>query len=179
MNKIKMLSLTMLFLVAITLAGCSPTGELSIKEQWARPGMLGANSAIYFILDNPSNQADTLLSAKTDVAAVVELHETMMMAAEETDKPVEGSEHGQGKGMEGGEVMKMMPQENVPVPAQSQVEFKPGGLHVMLIDLQRELSVGDTFQVTLVFQNAGEMQLEVTVKEPLPTRSTTTHIIRV
>ena len=68
--------------------------------------------------------------------------------------------------MDANGVMSMQPQESVPVPAQGTVEFKAGGLHVMLINLNRDLKVGDTFTVTLNFQNAGEITVDVTVKEP-------------
>ena len=42
--------------------------------------------------------------------------------------------------------------------------FEPGGLHVMLINLQRDLNEGETISLVLKFKNAGEMQLEVPVK---------------
>ena len=61
--------------------------------------------------------------------------------------------------------MQMTPQEFVPIPAGEQVVFKPGDLHVMLIKLHDQLNVGDTFDLTLVFENAGEIALSVTVQE--------------
>jgi len=65
-----------------------------------------------------------------------------------------------------GGVMMMVQQENVPVGAQSQIEFSPGGLHVMLIGLNQDLNPGDTFQVTLNFENAGQITMDVPVREP-------------
>ena len=62
--------------------------------------------------------------------------------------------------------MTMQQQESVPIPANDSVEFKPGGLHVMLINLIDGLKPGDTFDLTLNFQNAGETTVEVTVREP-------------
>lgn len=55
-------------------------------------------------------------------------------------------------------------QHNVLVSA-GKTEFKPGGLHVMLIGLNNDLRVGDTFTVTLNFEMTGEQTLSVTVKE--------------
>ena len=63
-------------------------------------------------------------------------------------------------------IMSMEQQDQVPIPANEIVEFAPGGLHVMLVSLGQDLSVGDTFPITLVFQNHGEMSLSVEVKQP-------------
>jgi len=63
-------------------------------------------------------------------------------------------------------VMKMTPQEVVEIPADTTLEFAPGGLHVMLIGLVDDLAVGDTFQVTLEFENHAPIQLDVQVLEP-------------
>jgi copper(I)-binding protein len=46
------------------------------------------------------------------------------------------------------------------------VEFEPGGLHVMLVNLSRDLKSGDQFKITLNFQNAGDMALDAEVMEP-------------
>ena len=249
--------LTGLTLIAIMLiAGCTQADNLAVEEAWARPGIQDANSAVYFIVSNATSEGDTLLSAESDIATAVELHESMIKTVDEgqgemvklmedeshehmedhhqdceiEDHEHEGSKdcedhhedgehhddhHGDGDmedhhaegehhdnhhedgdmedhheegehhndhhadanvgenametsmmaGMEGG-VMMMVQQENVPVSAESQVEFKPGGLHVMLIGLKQDLNPGDTFAVTLNFENAGEITLDVPVREP-------------
>jgi copper(I)-binding protein len=127
----------------LLVSACSSGGELSVKDAWARPGMAGGNSAVYFTLDNPASEDDVLLEAEGSVAERVELHLSKM-------------EEG---------VMKMQQQESIPVPAESTVEFAPGGLHVMLIGLEDELKVGDSFPLTLRFQNVGEIRLEIPVQE--------------
>ncbi len=65
-----------------------------------------------------------------------------------------------------GGMMRMQPVEAVSVPAGGTVEFKPGGLHVMLMDLRRDLKPGDTFSLTLRFEKAGALGVEVTVRQP-------------
>ena len=60
--------------------------------------------------------------------------------------------------------MSMHHQMSVPIPAGEEVAFEPGGLHVMLINLQRDLNDGETISLVLKFKNAGEMQLEVPVR---------------
>lgn len=139
----------LLFFFAIILgvwsAGCQSRPALSVMQAWARPAASGENSAVYFVIDNPTADDDALLAASTEVAAQVELHMSMMS---------EGS------------TMTMHPQELVNVPAKSRVEFKPGGLHVMLIGLKQELKVGDRFTLRLKFQRAGEIAVDVEVKQP-------------
>jgi copper(I)-binding protein len=67
--------------------------------------------------------------------------------------------------MESG-VMKMQAQDSIALPANGQAKLEPGGLHIMLINLRRDLKAGDKFPVTLRFQHAREMTLQVQVKEP-------------
>jgi copper(I)-binding protein len=132
-------------LIAILIAvGCGGQ-TLAVEEAWARPAITGGTGGVYFAIDNPTSQPDILLSAASDVAGSVELHMSMMQ------------EDG---------AMTMAHQDSVPVPANDRVEFKPGGLHVMLIDLNRDLTAGERFQITLQFQNAGEVSVEAEVKEP-------------
>ncbi|HEB64165.1 MAG TPA: copper chaperone PCu(A)C [Chloroflexi bacterium] len=136
--------LTTLALVLV-LTACGGSKSLTVQNVWARPGVGGQNSAVYFVIDNPGGQADNLLDASSDIADAVELHKSEM------------GDNGE---------MKMIHQEKIPVPAKGQVEFKPGGFHVMLIGLKRDLNPGDTFQVTLHFEKAGDITLDVPVKQP-------------
>jgi len=62
--------------------------------------------------------------------------------------------------------MVMQQQESIPIPAGDSVELKPGGLHVMLIELRQDLKPGDELELILNFQNAGEMEYKVTIREP-------------
>jgi hypothetical protein len=133
-----------LLAVALLLSACGGSNSLAVTDVWARPGNADGNSAIYFIV-TPGSQADTLLSASSDVAMMVELHESKM------------TEEG---------TMMMQKQVNVPIPTGGKVAFKPGGLHVMLMGLKNDLKVGDQFKVTLTFEQAGQISLDVTVKEP-------------
>jgi len=156
----------MLVMVILILSACTPTGGLTIIEVWARPGMSGGTSAAYFIIDNPSSQTDTLLGADADISEAVEIHMTVPVGEAEMNEGMggeegEGAGEGHGGGMQG---MKMIPVENLEVPKGS-VEFKPGGLHVMFIGLNNDLKIGDSFTLTLTFENAGAITLNVPVKE--------------
>jgi len=66
-----------------------------------------------------------------------------------------------------GDVMRMAQVEGgIEVPAGGQVELKPGGYHVMLIGLTRDLAVGDTFPVTLEFASGNTLAVEAEVRQP-------------
>ncbi len=52
------------------------------------------------------------------------------------------------------------------LPAGETIEFAPGGLHIMLIDLHRDLLVGERFELVLVFEEAGEIMVESEVRAP-------------
>lgn len=129
------------------LAACQSSritiGVLEVKDAWARPAAAGDNGAVYFIIENGTSQDDALLSARADIATAVELHLSQM----------------------DGDHMSMHEQEQVVLPAREAVEFSPGGLHVMLVDLTRGLKTGETFDMTLRFEHVGEKNITVTVKD--------------
>lgn len=136
-----------LFVIPLFLTECAPppTGGITISGAWARPGFSGGNSAVYFIIENSGEQADSLLSAEANVSQHVQLHESMM----------------DNSGM-----MSMHEQERVEAPARDQIAFQPGGLHVMLINLNEDLNPGDRFNLVLIFQGAGQVPVDVEVREP-------------
>lgn len=137
------LGITLVF--ALVLSACVKAEEFKVMDAWARPGNAGGNGAVYFIISNATDTDDTLLSASTDVASAADVHMSMMNA---------------------NEVMTMRMQESVEVPAQGKLEFKPGGLHVMLVGLSRDLKAGDTITLTLNFENSGRITIQTPVKEP-------------
>jgi hypothetical protein len=66
-----------------------------------------------------------------------------------------------------GDVMKMrMLPEGLAVPAKGEVLLKPGGYHVMLIGIKRDLVVGDTFALDLEFEKSGTVTVQPEVREP-------------
>ena len=132
------------FLLMMLVTACGSSGELRIRDAWARPAAAGENGAVYFVVDNGTGADDRLLSVDSDVASPVEVHMSILM------------DNG---------VMSMQMQESVPVPAGDRVEFKPGGLHIMMVLLNRALQVGDTITLSLMFEKAGSIQIDVPVKE--------------
>lgn len=135
-----------LMLAALLVSACGATSrELAIQDAWARPTSAGENGAAYFMISNGTSVTDTLLSVSCDIATAAEVHMSM------------GDANG---------VMSMQMQEAVTIPAGESVDFKPGGLHVMLVNLTRDLKPGDTITLTLNFKETGNVVVEVQVKEP-------------
>jgi copper(I)-binding protein len=115
--------------------------SVAVEKAWSRATAEGASTgAVYLILKN-DGPADRLVAASAPVAERVELH---IMS------------------MEGG-VMRMRELSAIEVPAQGTVEFKPGGLHLMLVGLKQPLKEGDRYTLTLKFEKAGTVQAPVTV----------------
>jgi copper(I)-binding protein len=142
--KTNKLLLILLGIILLTTA-CGGDDQLSIRDAWARPGFRGDNSVVYLTINNPLDVDDGLIGASSDIAGVTEVHLSRMDDAG---------------------TMTMERQDLVDIPANGVAELSPGGLHVMLVNLGSDLSVGDTFPLTLEFQTAGDITVEVEVKQP-------------
>lgn len=137
-------TISILILLLITACSNNPNNEnVQIEKIWARPTLEGNNSAVYFIIQNNQSTNEKMLSAESTIAEFSEIH---------LSSNVDG-------------VMKMMEQEYVEIEAGKSLEFKPMSYHIMLINLKQDLNVGDQFNLTLSFENAGEKELLVEVKE--------------
>jgi periplasmic copper chaperone A len=128
-------------LMLFSLTACGPS-QFTVNDPWSRPALARGTGAAYFVIENPL-AADALIDAKSDVSEVVEIHKTVMAQ---------------------GDVMQMMKMERITIP-NGKTEFKPGGSHVMFINLKRDLKAGETIALTLEFQNAGKINLQVKVQD--------------
>jgi copper(I)-binding protein len=63
-------------------------------------------------------------------------------------------------------IMRMREVPEIDVPAGGEARLQPGGLHLMFIDLTTQLTEGEMVPVTLIFEKAGEVQIELPVKRP-------------
>jgi periplasmic copper chaperone A len=117
-------------------------GSLKIDHPWARASAGPArNGAAFFTVEN-SGRADRLVAVSGDLAQRVELHTHRME----------------------GDVLQMRQVEAVEVPAGGTAVLQPGGFHVMLIGLEQPLKEGDHFPLTLTFEQAGSITVEVKVE---------------
>ena len=115
--------------------------KLGVDNAWARPTVPGQVAGGGYLSIQNKGGADRLLAASADVARSVEMHRMSME----------------------GEVMKMRQLEALDIPAGKTVELKPGGLHLMFIGLKEPLKVGTSFPLTLRFEKAGELKVQVKV----------------
>jgi hypothetical protein len=138
--------LTLFFILIFTTA-CSNNSEenngILINNVWARPALAGNNSAAYFVIENNLKESEKLLSVESTIAEISEIH---------LSSNVDG-------------VMKMAKQEFVEIKSGSTLEFKPMSYHIMLINLNRDLNVGDQFNLTLNFEKSGSLDIQIEIRE--------------
>jgi periplasmic copper chaperone A len=141
----RLFALALLLVAGAAEAHDTKHGDLLIDHPWARPSAGQAkNGAAYLRISNSGKTADRLLSVSTPAAGKTELHNHVHEAG----------------------VMRMRQVEAIDVPAGATVELKPGGLHVMLFELQKPLHVGFGFPLTLTFAKAGAVEVTVLVEQP-------------
>ncbi len=151
------LCLVLLVVLMLALAACvapaagTPSTSIEVLEPWVRAvgGMEGMGNssatALFMNIENHAETADTLLRAESDVAEMVQIHLSEIDA---------------------NGVSSMHEVDGVEIPAGGIAELKPGGYHVMLMGLKREIMEGESISFTLTFRNAGEVTIEAPVKAP-------------
>ncbi|MBP9060837.1 MAG: copper chaperone PCu(A)C [Rhodoferax sp.] len=105
--------------------------EVAVTGAWVRATVPNQQATGAF-MQLMSKKDTTLVSARSDIAGIVEVHEMQM----END------------------VMRMRAVDGLKLPANHPVELKSGGYHLMMMDLKKQLKVGTEAQITLVFKNA-------------------------
>lgn len=118
--------------------------SIQVEDSWARESPpTVTNGAAYMTLINQGDTADRLIAASSEVAEVIELHAHLME----------------------GNVMQMRQVEAIEVNPGESTLLEPGGLHVMLIGLTAPLKAGQRFPLTLEFEQAGTIPIEVEVRK--------------
>jgi copper(I)-binding protein len=128
-------------LVAVQWAAHAQT---TVKDPWVR-GTVPQQKATGMFAQLTSTAGGKLVSASSPVANIVEIHEMVME----------------------GNVMKMRAIPGLDLPAGKAVDLKPGGYHVMLIDLKQTLKTGDTVPVKLVIEGKDGKRETVDVNAPV------------
>jgi copper(I)-binding protein len=118
-------------------------GAIAIHDAWARAslGQTGT-SAVYMILEASGDQGDRLVGAASPAAASAELHTHLV---------------------EGG-VAKMRPVAGVEIEPGAPTVLEPGGLHIMLIGVRNKLVEGEALPLSLTFEDAGTIEVEVPIR---------------
>ncbi len=120
-----------------------PAG-MHIHDIYARTSAAGGGSgAIFFMVHNNSEVDDRLVAAKTDAAERAELHSSVEDAS--------------------GMMTMVAVEDGLAVPAGEMLELGRGGDHIMLLGLTKPFQEGDTMALTLTFEVAGDITIEVPV----------------
>ena len=122
-----------------------------VSESWIKTTIPGsAVSAAYMQINSPTPLK--LIKAESPVAAMVEIHDMKMNAG----------------------VMEMKALDAIDVPANKAVTLKPGGMHVMLMNVKKPINKGDKIPMTLTFEGANKkavlVKLELVARESAAAR---------
>ncbi|MBL8387605.1 MAG: copper chaperone PCu(A)C [Hydrogenophaga sp.] len=133
-------------LMSIALVALSASAwaqSVEIKDPWVR-ATVAQQKATGAFMQLTAKADSKLVEAKSPVAGVVEIHEMAM----------------------DNNVMKMRQIPGLALPAGKTVDLKPGGYHVMLLDLKGQVKEGDVVPVTLVFEGKDGKRENVEIKAP-------------
>ncbi len=145
MPTMKSLPLWLPLLLLINLLASAAQAQTSVKDAWVR-GTVAQQMATGAFMQITSASGGRLVSVSSSAAGVVEIHE-MKMA---------------------GSTMQMRALPNgLDLPAGKTVELKPGGYHVMLMDLKAPIKAGDTVDLTLVVEGKDGKKETINVKAPV------------
>lgn len=117
--------------------------QVSVEQPWSRATPPGAKIGVGFMRLRNAGAAERVIGASTPVARRVEMHVTVRE----------------------GDVMKMRQVQSFEVPPGGTFELKPGGAHLMLVDLKQPLAKGERVPLTLELEKGGMLQVELRVAE--------------
>ena len=145
-------SLAGALLAAFAVAALAADGP-KVSDAWARATAPGVDVGAAYMTITGGASADRLVSGSTPRAAMVHLHTVEEQAG----------------------VAKMRGIDAVEVPAGARVELKPKSTHIMLMGLEKPLAAGESFPLTLKFENAGEVTVNVDVRSATDDQSQHAH----
>jgi copper(I)-binding protein len=122
---------------------------VQVDRAWARPTSASTNTGAVYLTLTDQGPGDSLTGVTTPIAGMAMVHESF----------------------NDGGVMRMREVGALPLPPATPVVLKPGGLHIMLEQLQHPLKLGDTFPLTLTFAHASPLTVTVVVARMAPAGS--------
>ena len=134
-----------LFLASLMAVPALAGSVIEVMHPWARPTIPNRPGVTYFGGHNFGDTADRLIGARAEGVGKIEIHE-----AKQKDS-----------------VMTMTPVEAVDVPAGGMAHLGPGGFHLMMFGIDPPLKEGDALEMTLIFQEAGEVSITVPVSKTM------------
>jgi copper(I)-binding protein len=132
---------------ALALVAVPAWAQVEVENPWSRATAPGAKVAAgYMVLHNKGASADRLVGAASPAARKVETHVTIR----------------------DGDISRMREVKAYEIPANGRFELKPGGPHLMFVDVKKPFVEGETIPVTLRFEKAGEKTVEFRVGRGAP-----------
>ena len=133
----------MRLLALVLLLVASPAlSQMKVEDAWTRATPPGAKTAVgYLVIRNASAVPDRLVGGSSAAAARVETHVTR----------------------KDGDIMRMRQVQGYDIPAKGSFELKPGGAHLMFVDIQQPFREGERIAAVLRFEKAGEVRVEFQV----------------
>lgn len=131
------------FFLLIFSFSCGDSG-IKITDAWIRevpPGVKMA--ALYMKIENNGSKGDKLLFLDSSICRIAEIHNTAV------------NKDG---------IAKMERLESLEIPARNTVNFAPGDLHIMLIDLRADIKNGDEIDIDLRFERSGSKTVKAVVR---------------
>jgi copper(I)-binding protein len=117
---------------------------VEVHDAWARlPAPSKTETALYMVIENHTPEKRALVSASSDAAAKVEIHQMRME----------------------GRVMLMTPVAQFPIPARGKASLSPNGFHMMLYGLKTRPAVGDSLNVLLKFDDGTTVNVTAAVRK--------------
>ena len=171
------------FSLVLILASCGGSDPVTVSDAWARSSPSGVTmGAAYFDITSVDDDSLVAVSVSSDVAARAEIHEVVKatgMGDDEMHDHDMGDDEMHDHDMGDGEMhdhdmgddemrdgaMSMQQMDALELPASTLVQLAPGGYHIMLIDLAEPLVVGETFDLTLDFDQAADLTVTVEVSD--------------
>jgi len=131
------------FSAVFAMAAEYKVGSLTISEPWSRATPKGTRVGVgYMTIKNNGTTPDRLIGGSVDAADRFQLHAMSMKNG----------------------VAKMRELKGIEIKPGQTIEFKPGGSHIMFVNLKRPLSKGEHINGTLAFERAGKLQIEYSVE---------------
>ena len=118
--------------------------QLSVQGAWVAEALPGQSmTAAYMTISSEGDVEEELVSVESEVAEKLELHEMVQQ----------------------GEMMRMRRVDSIVIDPGEEVALEPGGLHIMLIGLTREIKEGDTVELHLIFESGANLVVSAPVKK--------------
>ncbi len=134
-------------LIVFFLLSLPAHAQIDIENPWSRATTPGAKIAAgYMVIRNKSASPDRLIGASSPLAARIETHITV----------------------KDGDILRMREAKGYDVPAKGSYELKPGGAHLMFVDIERPFKEGEKIPLTLRFERAGEVRVQLEVRRAAP-----------